>query len=97
MVSDINVGLMSRILILNWGHMEKPDLIEEDLLLSVFLEQYGECGGGMGRLALPNCCSVVNIFILSVRVRSGQRGTSHSRSAELHDQADAAGRSISIF
>lgn len=56
---------------------------------------YGECGGGTELCALSNCCSVVNIFILNIRVGSESRGTSHSRSAELHDGAHAAARGIS--
>lgn len=51
----------------------------------------------MGLCALSNCCSVVNIFILTIRVGSELRGTSHSRSAELHDCAHAAARGISTF
>lgn len=51
----------------------------------------------MGLCALSNCCSVVNIFILTIRVGSELRGTSHSRSAEFHHWAHAAARGISTF
>lgn len=43
--------------------------------------------GGEVPLALLHSCSVVNIFILSLRVGFGQRGTSHSRSAALRDHS----------
>lgn len=65
--------------------------------MNTFPGPYGECGGGMGLCALSNCCSVVNIFILTIRVGSELRGTSHSRSAELHNWAHAAARSIFTF
>lgn len=58
---------------------------------------YGEWCSGKGLCTLSNCCCVVNIFILTIRAGSELRGTSHSRSAELHDWAHAAARGISTF
>lgn len=49
------------------------------------LPEGGGWGGGGVLFAFLHSYPVVNIFILSVGVGFGQRGTSHSRSAALHD------------
>lgn len=46
---------------------------------------------------LTAALALVNIFILTIRVGSELRGTSHSRSAELHNWAHAGARGISTF
>ncbi len=124
---NINIGMKSRILMLNQGHTEcavkrdalksserqikllnrntwnllpalstlfrsiSVNFVRASLLHGEFvlcrvknmLSERGGCGGGGVLLAFLHPHSVVNIFILSVRVGFELRGTSHSGSSTL--------------